>query len=134
MMNEKIFKQLVTKKELDSKLESTKKELLAKLASKAELAEVKKEVSVLKQDVSVLKQDMVTVKKTLGNLAIQTEKNTHAIDNLTIQTVKNMQEIKEIKENMVTKADHNLVMNTLDEVLRTVRKVDEDRVFVVGVD
>ncbi|MBI4726541.1 hypothetical protein HY768_04850, partial [candidate division TA06 bacterium] len=60
--------------------------------------------------------DMGSVKQSIGKLAIQTLKNT--------------EDIEWIKENMVTKNDHNKVMTALDEVLHIVRRSDEERVVM----
>ncbi|MBI4727612.1 hypothetical protein HY768_10425, partial [candidate division TA06 bacterium] len=60
--------------------------------------------------------DMGSVKQSIGKLAIQTLKNT--------------EDIEWIKENMVTKNDHNKVMTALDEVLHIVRRGDDERVVM----
>jgi len=51
-----------------SELQSIREELLAKLASKEEVAEVKKDVSGLKHDVSGLKQDVSGLKQDVSGL------------------------------------------------------------------
>ena len=111
-----LHKQPATKADI-AKLETgLRKDMVAMETGVRKDMATKKDLNEVKQDVSALKTDMGSVKQSIGKLAVQTLKNT--------------EDIEWIKENMVTKNDHNKVMTALDEVLRIVKKTDIEQTAV----
>ncbi|MBN1349661.1 hypothetical protein JXJ21_09645 [candidate division KSB1 bacterium] len=109
-------KNLVTVEMLDQKLRETKEELLQRLASKEELAELKEELtgqknstsrletemSEMKKDVSVLKKDVSVLKKDVSVLKKDMAKQKKDLANLTTIVINNREYMR---ENMVTRKE-----------------------------
>ena len=104
-----------------SELQTIKEELLAKLASKEEVAEVKKDVSGLKGEVTELKEVVVSLEH-------RTEQNSNTISKL-------INKLLEMDEKMVTKEEHQATYNTIIEKLdKLIGKFDEQRIEMTAQD
>ncbi|MBN2396521.1 MAG: hypothetical protein JXC36_08715 [Candidatus Atribacteria bacterium] len=118
-----------------SELQLIKEELLAKLASKEEIAEVRKDLSGLKQDVSGLKQDVSELKndvaelnKRVSSLEKKADRHSASISNLSGEVIT-------MKQKMFTREEHDEIYGRIlegEDIL--IKKFDEQRIEMTSQD
>ncbi len=78
----------------------------------------------------VVDKQFVEVHKKFAKMELGFKKLDGQFDSLAITVYNHEERLIRIEENMVTKKDHQEVMNTLDEILKFVKKKDQELIMV----
>ena len=121
-----LMRELVIKADL--KALATKEDLKT-LATKEEVKALDQKVGTLDQKVGTLDQKVGTLDQKVGTLDQKVGSLDRKVNGVALEVVFLKNEMKEVKENMMTKQDKNEITNSLDQVMGAIKSFEQSLVI-----